>query len=333
MLISILVPIYGVEKFIARCAESLFAQTLLNNIEFIFVNDCTKDSSVEKLLEVLEKYPNRKSQVTILNHSKNRGLAASRQTALDNANGDYVLTVDSDDWLELDTCERIFSIAQKTNCDIVVYDHYANYTNKQYHCCQQVYSNGYECLQGLLMGKMHGGTCTKLIRRNLYFDNDIRYIEGLNMLEDISVVYRLFYYAKHIEYLNVPLYHYYQGNVNSYCTQISIQSKQNILQLIELMTVFFNEHHITEDISAAFECFKIRTGILLLMYSTSYKEYTNTIKRFDFKNFKHLNFLSKRDLLIRNSIVYLPLILSYYSLLFLNNIRKIKLKIYNTIRL
>ena len=99
ILLSVLVPIYGVEKYIERCATSLFEQTLQDHIEFIFVNDCTKDNSVVKLLNLLKKYPHRISQVKLLEHSRNRGLAASRQTALNHATGDYVLTVDSDDWL------------------------------------------------------------------------------------------------------------------------------------------------------------------------------------------------------------------------------------------
>lgn len=67
--VSILVPVYGVEKYIERCARSLFEQTY-DNIEYIFVDDCTKDRSIEILQKVLEDYPNRKNQVKILNHEK-----------------------------------------------------------------------------------------------------------------------------------------------------------------------------------------------------------------------------------------------------------------------
>ena len=62
--VSVIIPVYGVEKYIARCARSLFGQTL-QNIEYIFVNDCTPDNSIKLLCEVLEQYPQRKEQVAV----------------------------------------------------------------------------------------------------------------------------------------------------------------------------------------------------------------------------------------------------------------------------
>ena len=96
--VSILVPIYGVERFIERCARSLFEQTY-PNIEYVFVNDCTADRSVEILKELVEDYPGRKDAVKIISHEKNRGLAAARNTALENATGVFICHVDSDDWV------------------------------------------------------------------------------------------------------------------------------------------------------------------------------------------------------------------------------------------
>ena len=119
MFLSILIPVYRVEKYIERCATSLFEQTLQDDIEFIFVDDCGGDGSINVLMNTLNKYPKRKTQVLLLRHLKNRGLAAARQTALEKAAGDYVLTVDSDDWLELDACEKLQKIALQTNADIV----------------------------------------------------------------------------------------------------------------------------------------------------------------------------------------------------------------------
>ncbi len=82
--ISLLIPVYGVEKYIERCARSLFGQTY-QNIEYIFVDDCTKDSSIAVLKKVLDDYPFRKEQVTIIHHNFNKGLSAARNTAFNHA--------------------------------------------------------------------------------------------------------------------------------------------------------------------------------------------------------------------------------------------------------
>ena len=105
MKVSVLVPVYGVEKYIERCARSLFEQTY-SDLEYVFVNDCTPDQSIEILKKVMAEYPQRKNAVKIVNHAKNRGLAAARNTAYDNATGDFVTIVDSDDWLEWDALEK-----------------------------------------------------------------------------------------------------------------------------------------------------------------------------------------------------------------------------------
>lgn len=88
--ISILTPIYGVEKYIEQCARSLFEQSYAS-IEYIFVDDCTPDKSIGILQSLLKEYPGRAQQVRIIHHDRNRGVGAARQTALMAATGDYLL--------------------------------------------------------------------------------------------------------------------------------------------------------------------------------------------------------------------------------------------------
>ena len=98
-LVSTIVPIYGVEKYIAQCANSLFLQTY-DNLEFIFVNDCTKDNSIVILQEVIQHYPNRVEHVHIIEHDHNQGLAASRNSGVEAAHGEWLMHVDSDDFID-----------------------------------------------------------------------------------------------------------------------------------------------------------------------------------------------------------------------------------------
>ena len=117
--VSVCIPVYGVEKYIERCARSLFEQTMKDGIEFIFVNDCTKDKSIEILEQVLGEYPERKEQVKIIHHEKNKGLVAARKTGLAHATGDYIIHCDSDDWVDLNLYETMYNKAVEVNADVV----------------------------------------------------------------------------------------------------------------------------------------------------------------------------------------------------------------------
>ena len=114
--VSVIVPVYAVEAYIAQCAESLMVQTY-PAIEFIFVNDGTPDRSMEVLDAVLKRYPQR--TVKIVNE-ENAGLPHARAAGLKVATGEYILHVDSDDWVEPDEVERLVARAEETGADLVL---------------------------------------------------------------------------------------------------------------------------------------------------------------------------------------------------------------------
>ena len=130
-LVSICVPVYGVENYIERCCRSLFEQTY-SNIEYIFVNDCTPDDSIKVLEHVLSEYPVRKENVKICNHQTNKGLAGARNTAIETATGVYLMHVDSDDYLDLNAVECLVNTALSEDADVVQYDMRYVFPDKQY---------------------------------------------------------------------------------------------------------------------------------------------------------------------------------------------------------
>lgn len=115
-LVSVVVPVYGVEKYIKRCAESLFSQTIAASCEFIFVDDCSPDNSIGILKSVVQKYP--ALDVKIIVHEKNKGLASARNTGFAQVTGKYFINVDSDDWVEPNYIEVLVSEAERTCADI-----------------------------------------------------------------------------------------------------------------------------------------------------------------------------------------------------------------------
>ncbi|TNL49099.1 glycosyltransferase family 2 protein [Acinetobacter bereziniae] len=122
-LISIIVPIYNVEKYIGKCIQSVFDQTY-ENIEYIFVNDCSPDKSVQIIELELKNHPNRVKNVHIIHHSENKGIAATRNTGLKHASGLYILQVDGDDYIENDTVYSLVEVALAEKADIVTFDYF-----------------------------------------------------------------------------------------------------------------------------------------------------------------------------------------------------------------
>ena len=119
--ISLLVPIYGVEKYIEKFARTALGQTY-QDIQFVFVNDGTKDASMEILRRLIdEEFSHLKERIVIVD-KENAGLPAARKTALEHATGKYILFADSDDWLELDAVERVMAKAEETDADIIYFD-------------------------------------------------------------------------------------------------------------------------------------------------------------------------------------------------------------------
>jgi len=117
--VSVVIPVYGVEKYIERCVRTLFGQTL-DDMEFIFVNDCTPDCSIDLLCSVLEEFPQRKEQVRIINQPHNMGAAKAREVGIKAATGEYIIHCDSDDWVDCDMYRQMYEKAKADNLDYVI---------------------------------------------------------------------------------------------------------------------------------------------------------------------------------------------------------------------
>ena len=114
--VSLLVPVYNVEKYVEQCARSIFGQTY-PNLEIIFVDDCSPDHSIEIIRRVLEEYPQRKPQTKIIPHTHNQGRAVARQTAMQNCTGYYTIHCDSDDYMAPDAISQLVAKARKEDAD------------------------------------------------------------------------------------------------------------------------------------------------------------------------------------------------------------------------
>ena len=137
--VSVIIPIYGVEKYIERCARSLFEQTL-DDIEFIFIDDCSPDKSVEILKTILDEYKQiintRKWAISIEKMPINSGLPAVRKYGVKMANGEYIVHCDSDDWIDSRMLNKMYQKGKEYNADIVVCDYFKSDGNNKLELCR-----------------------------------------------------------------------------------------------------------------------------------------------------------------------------------------------------
>jgi len=202
--VSICIPVYGVERYIERCARSLFEQTY-ENIEYIFIDDCTPDNSIRILKKVIDDYPDRKESVRIIRHEYNKGLAIARTTAVANATGEFVIHVDSDDWIELTMVEKMLFMAIDNDFDVVWCDTMIHKQEKKYIYHLKFDNNPKEMLKSIYQGKIHGWFWNKLIRRS-FLEDFIAYKES--MLEDVFFSTQLLLKPLRMGYISEPLYNY-----------------------------------------------------------------------------------------------------------------------------
>lgn len=235
--ISLIVPIYGVEKYIAKFAESALDQTY-QDLQFIFVNDGTKDRSMEILRELIaNRYAHLQSRIVIVD-KENGGLPSARKAGLDVAEGEYVLFADSDDWMETDAVEKVMAKADETDADIVYFDLIKEYGNRTSYKRERDYTGETkdDFIVNMFNYKSFGYTVTKCFKRRLYTENVI-YFPKLGMHEDIYLMSQIIFYAKSLVHIPEALYHYRKDNPDSFCAQDRLKrhvsSTTNLLDLYE----------------------------------------------------------------------------------------------------
>lgn len=229
--VSVLVPVYNAESYIQRCAGSIFGQTY-PNLEIVFVNDCSQDASIDLLREVLKSFPQRESFVSIINHDTNKGIASARNTAVAAAHGEFLMFVDSDDWIESDTVEKCVIEQQRLDSDIVSTGYRVYEKDIDYKADENLYEDTKQMLVSTITGKISGRLWGHLIRRKLIMDHQLRFIDGADLGEDVLMMTYLWYYAEKHTIIEDCLYNYDHRNMSS-CTNTfnyknSIQSFQNL---------------------------------------------------------------------------------------------------------
>ena len=237
--VSVIIPVYNAEQYMERCANCLFGQTL-PDIEYIFIDDCSPDKSIEVMYSVLEQYPHRKQQVKVIRNAQNLKQAGSRMAGMRAATGDYMIHCDPDDWVELDMYKSMLDLAQQTGSDVTMCDIFLERESWTRVLKMRHVTNPHEYINMVKTAQMNWALWNKLVKTSVIRDHDIYPFEGVNYMEDVGICVRVLYYANQIAYVDKPFYHYNLTNSGSICHDRDFSS--NIAQgkaCIENLQAFF----------------------------------------------------------------------------------------------
>lgn len=229
-MISIIVPVYNVEAYLSQCLDSLINQTY-QNLEIICVNDGSTDGS----LEILQQYADRDKRIKLITR-ENRGISVSRNEALENASGEYVMFVDSDDWINEQTCEKALYAIQANDCDLVLWSYIREFKDKplpNYLFAQTVaWDNGLSLCRRMV-GPVdkelrtpqkldsYGTVWGKLYKRELIEQNNpIRFVDTAKIGTCEDVLFNIAYSLRIKKGIYIPeLFYHYRKLDNSFTSK------------------------------------------------------------------------------------------------------------------
>ena len=254
--VSVIVPVYNVEKYLERCLNSLVNQTL-DDIEIIIVNDGTKDNSEKIIKEFLDKYP----QKIIYLKKENGGLSDARNYGIPYAKGEYIAFLDSDDYIEKEMYKEMYELAKKENSDMVECDFIWEYPDKIKEDIGQIYNGKKEMLE-----KVRVVAWNKLIKRSILEKTKIQFPKGLRY-EDVEFTYKLIPYLDKVAFLKKPYIHYTQRD-NSIINVQNERTKEIFIVLDNVLDYykannFYDEYK--EEIEYVYARFLLCSSLLRMV--------------------------------------------------------------------
>lgn len=264
-LVSIIVPIFNVEKYLSECIDSILSQTY-ENTEIILIDD----GSTDKSAEICDKYALEDKRVRVI-HKINGGVSAARNDGLQQANGQLIMFVDSDDWIDSETCGTAVSTMQESGADVVMWayisENNGNRSPKTIFGSDTIFegTDVKEKLHRRLFGltgeelanpELADSLCPvwgKLYKKELILNNDISFVDlsEIGTYEDGLFNIEVFAKVEKAVYLNKCLYHYRKENTSSVTSGYRKDLFEKWQHLFDLMQEYIAENHLTPDYQAA----------------------------------------------------------------------------------
>lgn len=297
--ISIIVPIYNMEKLMRKCLDSIMAQSF-QNYECLLIDDGSKDGTSA----ICDEYAACDPRFTAY-HKPNGGLSDARNYGLDRAQGEYTIFADPDDWMDTEGLDKLYEKAIESKADIVMCDIYYNDPYRQSYCKQEPTGLQHlDVLKDLIAGKVFGFTVNKLIRRELYDKFNIQYPVGMYGCEDQYTICRLLKNDIKIAYVPIAFYHYMHYGQDSLSRHYDETTYQHDFRIRDLFVEIVKEDENLKKI--AWE----EKSLYIVTRAFKYGRmcFSNQLFKRIFKSFKNLIWASEMPIIVK-----IPTYLSCYG--------------------
>lgn len=314
--ISIIVPVYNTSKYLKKCLNSIIKQSL-KAIEIICINDGSTDES----LKILEEYTELDDRIKIITQT-NKGLSSARNRGIEIARGEYILHIDSDDWIDKGYFEKVYLAAKENNADIVITDFYYSTLGRETYAKDNTLKkeiDKIECINNIFLLAGKPTVWNKLIRTELYKKNKIRHPLNINLGEDLATIPLLIYNSNKIIKINEAYYHYVY-NDNSITKEVKLDKIFQLLETLKINEKFFKKevniniyelkiHHLSGWIFRHKELYKNKK------YDVVLEEYLEAVKHCNLQKikFKKLKIYGKILKMINNrEVLYFLFRIDYF---------------------
>ena len=244
--ISVILIAFNAENYIARCIESILAQSF-RDFELLILNDGSTDSTQD----IIDRYKDARIRSIC---QENRGVAFTRQKGLDMALGRYSIFVDADDWIEADMLEGLHGKAVEEDADMVICDIIEEFGDRSDYRRQDPGTTDPKVVQWKMLNHLQGSMWNKLIRHEVYRKYDIRFLDGVNCCEDQLLLVRLLSNPLKVVYVEKTYYHYDKSiNSGSITNQWHSRPVKEWILLLEALEPYMKgvDHQKAFDLYAA----------------------------------------------------------------------------------
>lgn len=333
-LVSVIIPIYNVEKYLRRCLDSIVNQTY-RNLEIILVDDGSPDDCGS----ICDKYASTDTRIRVI-HKQNGGVSAARNDGLSIASGKYVTFADPDDWCELDSIQRMVELMEEKSADLVYCNTFTSTDTLDSPNTMPLKEGLYDIEQTLLLHLFDGlasGLYRGLFHRSIIETNNIRFDVTIRKAEDWLFYTQYLTRIKKEYILSRPLYHYYQSTgsiIRTYYveTEKGLSKSKYIMETFEryLVESGIPEHLYHDYLSARYMENILRYAINIWDYRNpaNWKNKYQSIKLYirEWAPIQKIRFNNKGGVVQRIKIIVVrsqsPFVLSFYALIF-NSLKKI----------